>query len=480
MPASFHSPKDLARAVYSELKMRGSTCPPLVVLNHLFESMYFASLKSEESQPITFDVVYLNPNNPDPHPPRRIRKDRWSYVRFDKAIPITIANLAKVAKASDPRTSSFAVYHDKHGQLISWGLIDQGIRYYDFVNYSSDSGPERPGLFQASIAGVGHLVAQVGYEKIAELKTGTLVRKELNVLQEGPVRDKLKSGILTYLEKVKHALPNKVYTDRTHWDASLTRIWIESLCRLLLRAKSYRHGGAILITPDTSLGKLKIKYRTNYPRLHSALVTQAILDVSRIHAFDKIIIESFQRISDRTQKPIPVRIPGDRKPRKRPRINDEALLDLYREVVHLEDELDDNRNELDGAIWFISLLTRVDGLVLLNQNLEVLGFGVEITSDKVPSNIFMSGDRLASVNRLRRIDYNHYGTRHRSMMRYCSQHPESIGFVISQDGDVRVITQVRSKLAMWENIKLQLPKFVRHRLKRAQRSKAVPTDFPFL
>jgi hypothetical protein len=41
------------------------------------------------------------------------------------------------------------------------------------------------------------------------------------------------------------------------------------------------------------------------------------------------------------------------------------------------------------------------------------------------------------------------------MMRYCFQHPGSIGFVISQDGEVRVITKVRDALIIWENIKLK-------------------------
>ena len=43
-------------------------------------------------------------------------------------------------------------------------------------------------------------------------------------------------------------------------------------------------------------------------------------------------------------------------------------------VFH-HDDLDERRSELDGAIWFIPLLTRVYELVLLNQ-LEIQGFRV--------------------------------------------------------------------------------------------------------
>ena len=41
------------------------------------------------------------------------------------------------------------------------------------------------------------------------------------------------------------------------------------------------------------------------------------------------------------------------------------------------------------------------------------------------------------------------------MMRYCFQNPGSIGFVVSQDGEVRVITKVGDSLVIWENIKLK-------------------------
>jgi hypothetical protein len=143
--------------------------------------------------------------------------------------------------------------------------------------------------------------------------------------------------------------------------------------------------------------------------------------------------------------------------------------------LHLDEvvagyDLDEIRNELTGVIWFTSLLTRVDGLVLLDPNLEVQGFGVEITVPEEPSEIYAAGDAWATEWTLRKVDYQHYGTRHRSMMRYCAKFPGSVGFVISQDGDVRVMTRVDTRLVMWENIQLQLPQFVRRkRLSRARR-----------
>lgn len=153
---------------------------------------------------------------------------------------------------------------------------------------------------------------------------------------------------------------------------------------------------------------------------------------------------------------------------------EEVPVDLYLEESIANYDLEEIRNELHGIIWFISLLTRVDGLVLLNQNLEVRGFGVEITEAEEPSEIYTAGDALASDYFLRKVDYQQYGTRHRSMMRYCAKFPGSLGFVVSQDGDVRVMTKVGDRLVLWENIQLQLPKFVSRRRRRDRRERRLP------
>src|SRR6267378_416198 len=120
-----HSPRDFALAVHSELVNRKTSPPPLDVLVELFESMYFASLKTEESKPVLFHIAYVDPERPDPKPPKTMIHDRWSCVRLSPPIALNSASFVKVAPASDPRTSSFAVHHDMNGRLMVWGLIDQ-------------------------------------------------------------------------------------------------------------------------------------------------------------------------------------------------------------------------------------------------------------------------------------------------------------------------------------------------------------------
>lgn len=430
--------EDLARAVGLELERRTIAPPPLEVLAELFGTMYHVSLRTEEGESTSFHVVYIDPQKPDPNPPERIVHDRWTLIPFDRAIDLTVPNLLKVARASDPRTSSFAVYSDVEGRLFLWGLVDQGNNYFDFVNHETDSVSERPGIFQASIAGIGHLVAYAGLKKIAELKIDDLITNVVEVFSGGPLHDALSTGFSQHLSSIRAKVAGEIYQSRDHWDLSLYVAWIKALCRLILRTQKYRHGGAILISPDHSAG-LNIKYAIQYPRLKRALETQALLLINNTYTSDVI----FEQYLEDNSENIPTA--------------------LHLDQVITQSDLDENRRELDGAIWFISLLTRVDGLVLLNPSLEVEGFGVEIACSDVPSPIFLAADRSATKAKLRDLNYNHFGTRHRSMMRYVASVPGSVGFVISQDGDVRAMTQVNKRVVVWENIQLQSLDFVRGR-----------------
>ena len=63
-------PRDLASAVHEELRRRSIIDPSLETLTELFDAMFFASLQTEESHRVVFEVVYIDPNSPDPKPPK--------------------------------------------------------------------------------------------------------------------------------------------------------------------------------------------------------------------------------------------------------------------------------------------------------------------------------------------------------------------------------------------------------------------------
>jgi len=427
------TPQNLAESVCAELRKRHAVVPDERIIVDLFETMYFSSLRTEESESITFHVVFLDPAQPDPKPPRNPVKDRWSYVPFAEPIRLTVSNLVKIAKSSGLTTSSFVVWPGAEDELFIWGLVDQQNRFHKFLNRSAEIEAERPGLFQASVEGIGVVVVYMRYEKVAELRINELIRNSLDLFRASPVRDLLDPGINDHLQAIRSNIPDDIH-ENGESDEFHTQQWLSVLCRVLLRVQKLKNGGAILIT-DLNTAGLNFKYRIDYERLHTALESNAITKLKSDY-----LEKSLLNLSESKAKEIPS--------------------GPYFQLRRFEKDLRASKNEIDGVIWFIALLTRVDGLVVLDRNLAVRGYGVEITNAEEPANLFIAGDRMATPAKLRPALYNHFGTRHRSMMRYCFQNPGSIGFVVSQDGEVRVITKVGDALVMWENIKLKYYSYV--------------------
>ena len=400
------------------------------MLTQLFDVMFYASLETEERQPITFDLTYLNPADPDPHPPRGPRPDRWRVVPLEKPFPFSIRNLVKVAKASDPRTSSFAVFSDEAGGLEIWGMVDQGNQYHDFVHYDADSGPDRPGVFQTAAVAPGRLNVRVRYDLLAELNVHQITRPLGDPLGSGAVREALEPGIQSFLQFARDASGGD-YVLRGEWDFVLADAWLATIARILLRIRGLQHGGALLITPDTTLASLDLKYELDYERLSDALRRVAAVRVAHTKVSD-VIGEEFIDAG-----------------------KDYVPMDLYLDEAVTDEEVRDIEIEIDGAVWFISLLSRVDGLVLMDRDLRVRGFGVVITAEQPPAQVFVAGDDHATPAQLTAIPYSDFGTRHRSMMRYCDAVPGAVGFVISQDGHVRAITKVGDAPVMFDGLQLQ-------------------------
>lgn len=284
---AYSSPDDLASAVRQQLDVRGIGSLELSDIASVFHVLFGASLHTEEGRPIMAQLVVIDPADPDPHPPERRVPDLWSVVPLAEALPLQVSTLVKVASATDPRTSSLAVYATEAG-LRLWGLLDQGNRYFEFLNFDSESGPPAPGDFHGRIEGPGHLTVWARYHKIGELRVNELVELPIDALRAGPVIDALVPGLNAYIEEVQGGIPDDVYEARGHWDGSLVADWTATLSRVLSRARNFRHGGAFLLTPEPDHKFLEIKYGIDYPRLHTGLVARGKARIARTHASDQI------------------------------------------------------------------------------------------------------------------------------------------------------------------------------------------------
>ncbi|EDM37968.1 hypothetical protein PBAL39_16124 [Pedobacter sp. BAL39] len=423
-------PQDLAVLVHDKLKRskRSPVVPELNVLNDLFDCLFYTSMCKEESDLIKVTVTFIDPGNPDPHPPRRRVAERWSCISFDSPIPLTTKSLVKLSKAADPSSTSLAIYYDDKGLYI-WGMIDQAMHYQNFLNYESDTDSEQPGFFQVSVKDIGTLNILFDYELLATLNQNILVQRYLDVLTIGPVAKILKKNSEFLKRTLKQYLaeqhPNQTFSD---WEDFLDNLWIQTLSRLLLKIQNYQHGGALLIADESP--DIDIKYKIHYQRLIYAMIAYAQASIDT-HVLENEISTQLREGKRHVSKTL-----------------------YQRESMALLQKAG-TADEITGAINFIASQTCVDGVVLFNRDMVSNGFGAVLRAKRMPRKIHVSATATATIKSLTPADPKHYGTRHRSMIAYCWNHPTALGLVISQDGEIRAFAKIDDKLIMWEKIKTQ-------------------------
>lgn len=90
--------------------------------------------------------------------------------------------------------------------------------------------------------------------------------------------------------------------------------------------------------------------------------------------------------------------------------------------------------------------TAVDGAVLLNHSLQVLGFGVKLPVSKEPREVVQvnpdgtPGSRWPLEGR---------GTRHSAAANFAAEHRDGLAFIVSQDGDAAVFQAVGEHVVYW-------------------------------
>ncbi len=421
-------PAHLAKLVATRLRSQHGNAPPEAVLTRLLETLYFASLKTDEGRPILCTVNYVDPADRQSLGSGRLPADCWSHVPFDRPLPFDVRTLSKLARAADPAVSSLAVYRDKKNKLFIWGMVDQEPRHSEFLTLSAAATPERPGLFQATITGAGNLSVYQNDTLVGSLEQNTLVEEYHDVLWAGPVHELLVNYLRGYLVDTDAKRPDQIAPEML--EAELLMRWINAICRILMNIQRYRHGGGLLITPQQNLDALNVKYKIRYDRLLKSL---------------RGMVES-QLLSSMTTPGLPLLDETT-----------EAILPYVMEGENvLHRDLVERMKEVLGAVRFIASLSCVDGFVLLDRRMVVHGFGVEVRTDNLLSDIQIARDSHANPKLMRQGELTQYGTRHRAMMRYCYDKPGALGFVVSQDGDIRAMTRIADGLVLWENIDVQL------------------------
>ena len=288
MDSKTRYPHNLAKLMAERLRGEHGKSPAEAVLTRLLETLYFASLKTEEGRRVFCTVDYVELAGVNSEPAAGSRSDRWSYVRFPHPLPFDVRTLTKVARAADPEVCSLAVFSNRENRLFISGMVDQEPRYGETLILETPDDRERPGIFQATIMGPGHISVFHHGVLVGSLVQNALVQEHHNVLWSGPIHEILKKnmawllvnelscqeGLRLYEPQAQksNVSPEGIPFDQHPLHNAILLRWVNSLCRILVNIQRGRHGGGLVIVADETLGAVHIKYELAYDRLSKAVI----------------------------------------------------------------------------------------------------------------------------------------------------------------------------------------------------------------
>ena len=407
-------------------------------LRRLLEVAYHASFTREETRSVVFSLMVLPDDGETIGAPGAADVPSWMYIPFARSRPFTPGEIRQLAPAADPKSTALAVRlvpeprskveregRDAGPGLRLTGLVEFSGSWWRHMHVSAQLATFAiPPFLSVSSAEPGRVRVSFRGDTLAELRGGEIASPASDVLSSGPV-GKLARAMAKAFSKDAHAELSREAAPFAEWSPELAAGELVSvLSRLLHDASSRAHGGTLLVLPpgpsearSRALGRLRFKHRCEYGMAWNLLVKLFVLE---------------RQIAGRSSEGA---------------VDPDSVEERHR--LAIEYELAQDR--LTDVLGFIASLSGIDGAVVLGDRLEVLGFGVEILSERpVLDRIRIAEDARARRSRL--ADVTGYGTRHRSAFRFCANEPEAVAFVFSQDGGVRAVKSVGGEVVMWEDL----------------------------
>ena len=373
------------------------------VIAQLLTTVFFAGLETYEGEHHPIGVAFLGKSHSDFIIPEGAESGdallyQWKVMQFDSPRPFAIRELVKLAVAGVDRRIYSAVRVLEDGSLAITGLAREG------ANADSDAFVKiiaaTPGCL--SIRRGRDLL--VGYERGAILTGG----EEL-VFSAGPIRRALEAT-----------------ADAAGVDRALVSEYLDAVRSIVREMAAHGRGGIVIISHEEQ------------PQVAASATYKMTLDSSLAAIFRLV-----SRIKVRQGVDLPVRPPTQKTHRSaEPGTSGEGTPPfghLLRNAL---------LTEIERVIEEFGALTAIDGAVLLNRDLALIAFGVILPIGRATA-VAQAVDAEGLHGRI--VDLGSRGTRHRAGVAYAAQHPGSVVFVASEDGQVSCLfrSSTQHQVRLW-------------------------------
>jgi len=391
--------------------------PSKAQIQQLCDCLYSASLLKEEGRVVRARIVIAPPDSfvVSGGPPQDIHA-----IRFDVPVALTPSEIKRLSPAASFYHSVIGVWCDKDRGLSIWGILNSGQRWTNQIAGGRKPAHSEVPYPMIHVRDPGWLLFYQDYNMLAEWRGREFHSPRMDVFRSQLMSDRF-SGLRKRL--VKEAAPDLLPPTLSEdcYEQLIHRIAMQFLRRVVNLVRTSGHGGSLLLVPPAAGGKrgtdqwIDCKYTAtaNAASLRFRHIVEAMLiRLGNLCAHGTRLEEAWQCF-----------------------------------LTSSDAEMDELEEAFFELARLYSDMMQVDGALVLEHGLGIVGFGGEIRVDLNVLHVEQAHD--INLNSSSRWNVFNDGTRHRSVYRLCAVDPGVVGYVISQDGQVRMIANVNDTVTFW-------------------------------
>lgn len=401
--------KTLAKgiSIWSQKKQDSSVLyfpPKQSILKKILETCFEVSCKTEEDRSLSFRICCMDLNKPEV-----IGKTTGAMIfKFEKRVLFNSQELKKIALSSNPSRALLCIApeYKYQNRLYFSGIVSCYSNSEDLSNGLAYWGYGFPQVVNLLVEKPGKLSICIGERVLLSYDCGTISRGRYDLFSIEPFKTIVKKGQLL--------LDNCYGDERVKTETPVFENFLKAIISCI---RHNTHGGSLLIVPNLNSvsNSLKIKYILSENRFISNKL--------------KTIMKELTSIGEREPQPICRNE------------NNKGRLELILSITKT-------------LILAISDFASVDGALVIDYSGGVIGYGAEIVIKDDPS--FDSVIFIDENDKEEEVKIDNYGTRHRSVFRFCNEHADSLGFIFSQDGGITACAKEHERVKVYTNIKNEL------------------------
>jgi hypothetical protein len=336
-------------------------------------------------------------------------------LRFDPSRSLYADELRRLSP-SVPFETALIGAHVEDDRLRIWGIAHSGPAWLApswggrsvVPNWTHDP------IIHAT--GPGQLAVRCAGSLVGGLERGVLINAQIDVFDSQwlPALFAREREIV----RAQHAALQAGTSSPTTVESSLVgRVGQQMLRRAIQLVRGARHGGMIVVTDPAAprgLDGLQLKYRFGQDEPS--------------HRYRTLLFEILERVAASTSK---------------------ASVGWSDFATNGSAELERLEQSVFELSRLVANLTAVDGAVVLDKRLGLVGFGAVVSAElPTPAGVWRALDTEGREREA--FDIENVGTRHRAAFRFVNDHPEGVAIVVSHDGGVSFVAKRGQEVVVWE------------------------------